>query len=121
MPSVKCLTKYCPVLLGKHYYYFLQAISQYPIQMKFILILTLSLMAHILGSRSGDMVTFLFSYEKTDYRLKKDYRLKYHFNRITSMPYRPKIIGIGCGVDGVHSSILLCVHKGSPELTQIFL
>lgn len=64
-------------------------------------------------SRSGDMLTFLFSYEKkTDSRLQKDYRVKYHFDRITSMPYRPKIIGIGCGVDGVHS-ILLWVHNRS--------
>lgn len=37
------------------------------------------------------------------------------------MPYRPKIIGTGCGVDGVHSSALLWLHKGSPELTQILL
>lgn len=35
------------------------------------------------------------------------------------MPYRPKIIGIGCGVDGVHSSVLLWLHKRSPDLTQI--
>lgn len=35
------------------------------------------------------------------------------------MPYRPKLIHIGCGVAGEHSSVLLWLHKESPELTQI--
>lgn len=34
------------------------------------------------------------------------------------MPYRPKIIGTGYGVDGVHSPVLLWLHKRSPDLTQ---
>lgn len=37
------------------------------------------------------------------------------------MPYRPKIIGIGCGVDSVPSSMLLWLHNRRPDLTQILL
>lgn len=35
------------------------------------------------------------------------------------MPYRPKLTRIGCGAAGEHSSALLWLHKGIPDLTQI--